>query len=374
MKAKHLEISTASDLRKVFPPSKERASATRRFLCGSLALGLFLATMGEARSAYIYWSDFNGGDIRRANLDGTGQKILFTGLSNPLGPALDLAGGKMYWGNAGSNLRRANLDGTGQQILYSGSVGAPSLNLASSQMYWNESNGRICRASLTGGGTTVLVVGLNDPHGPVFLDVAGNKMYWTDFGGGAIRRANLLGGGLTNLVTGLAGPDNLTLDIAGGKMYWTGRVSGDIRRANLDGTSQETLVQNLNAPSGIALDVASGHIYWTEYGGGTIQRSNLDGTGKTNLITGLSGPTVIALDLSDPSPPNITRATKTAGTFTLSWSALMGRGYQVQFKSDLAQTNWTDSGGPRTATNTTMTASSNVGSDPQRFHRVVRLP
>lgn len=206
--------------------------------------------MGEARSAYIYWSDFDGGDIRRANLDGTGQKILFTGLSNPVGPALDLAGGKMYWGNAGSNLRRANLDGS----------------------------------------------------------------------------------------------------------------------------SQESLVQNLNAPSGIALDVTSGHIYWTEYGGGTIQRSNLDGTGKTNLITGLSGPTVIALDLSDPSPPNITRATKVAGTFTLSWSALMGRGYQVQFKSDLAQTNWTNSGGPRTATNTTMTASSNVGSDPQRFHRVVRLP
>jgi hypothetical protein len=52
----------------------------------------------------------------------------------------------------------------------------------------------------------------------------------------------------------------------------------------------------------------------------------------------------------------------------------MGRGYQVQFKTDLTQTNWTDSGAARTATSTNMAASSNVGSDPQRFYRVVLLP
>jgi hypothetical protein len=52
----------------------------------------------------------------------------------------------------------------------------------------------------------------------------------------------------------------------------------------------------------------------------------------------------------------------------------MGRGYQVQFKAGLTQTNWTNSGGPRTATNTTMTTSSNVGADAQRFYRVLLLP
>jgi len=157
-------------------------------------------------------------------------------------------------------------------------------------------------------------------------------------------------------------------------MYWTGRGSGDIRRANLDGSAQEILVQSLNAPSGIALDLSTGHIYWAESGGGIIRRSNLDGTGKINLITGLSGPSVITLDLSPLRTPDIQRATKSDSTFTLSWSALMGRGYQVQFKADLTQTNWTNSGGPRTATKTTMTTSSNVDADPQRLYRVVLLP
>jgi hypothetical protein len=43
----------------------------------------------------MYWGDYNGEDIRRANLDGSGQQILITGLNAPAGPALDLAGGKM---------------------------------------------------------------------------------------------------------------------------------------------------------------------------------------------------------------------------------------------------------------------------------------
>jgi hypothetical protein len=43
-----------------------------------VVLGLFLGAAGEVRSAYIYWGDLNGGDIRRANLDRTGQKILVT--------------------------------------------------------------------------------------------------------------------------------------------------------------------------------------------------------------------------------------------------------------------------------------------------------
>ena len=52
------------------------------FLCGLVALGLLLGAAGQARSDLMYWTDnpeaINAGDIRRANLDGTGQEILFT--------------------------------------------------------------------------------------------------------------------------------------------------------------------------------------------------------------------------------------------------------------------------------------------------------
>jgi hypothetical protein len=38
----------------------------------------------------MYWTDFGSGDIRRANLDGTGQQSLITGLNGPGAIALDL--------------------------------------------------------------------------------------------------------------------------------------------------------------------------------------------------------------------------------------------------------------------------------------------
>src|SRR5687768_7639715 len=83
----------------------------KRVLCRLVVLSLYLGAVGQARSDSIYWSDFFGGNIRRANLDGTGQTTLVTGQSMPIGPALDLAGGRMYWGNlgGGSSIRSANL-------------------------------------------------------------------------------------------------------------------------------------------------------------------------------------------------------------------------------------------------------------------------
>jgi hypothetical protein len=95
----------------------------------------FARTVGEVRSAYIYWGQEDAG-IRRANLDGTGQKVLVSGFA--LGPTLDVEGGKMYWGDPINGvIRRANLDGTGLKTLISGmnGPGAPALDLAAGLMY-----------------------------------------------------------------------------------------------------------------------------------------------------------------------------------------------------------------------------------------------
>jgi hypothetical protein len=284
--------------------------ALRPLTYGWAVLGVFLGAMGQARSEYIYWSDFNGGDIQRANLDGSGQTTLVSGLVGAIGPALDIAGGQMYWGvnpfPFSGDIRRANLDGSGQTVLITGldSPGAPALDLANGQMYvsLNNSPGSIMRATLDGTGLTTVLGGLSYPH-KVALDFVGGKMYWGEPGSGSIRRANLDGSELTTLVTGLFGLAHLVvaLDIAGGKMYWTNsHVGGDIRRANLDGSGQEILVQNLNSPVGIALDLAHGQMYWTDFDDGDIRRANLDGSGQEILITGLNAPTFIALDLGAP--------------------------------------------------------------------------
>jgi hypothetical protein len=136
------------------------------------------------------------------------------------------------------------------------------------------------------------------------LDVAGGKMYWSDYGTNYVQRANLDGTGVETLVTGLGNPRQIALDLSAGKMYWSDNGTDKIQRANLDGTSVEDLIVTSNA-FGIALDVAAGKMYWTDKGIDKIQRANLDLssdgwwarrqyvtfdiTGGTGVMTGYSG-------------------------------------------------------------------------------------
>jgi hypothetical protein len=107
----------------VFLPSGGKVPSRKRFLCGLVVLGLFFGVADQARSQFMYWGNTyyvagNGGDIRRAKLDGSEQHILVTGLNAPAGPALDLAGGKMYWANLlDGQIWRAHLDGTGPETV-----------------------------------------------------------------------------------------------------------------------------------------------------------------------------------------------------------------------------------------------------------------
>ena len=115
----------------------------RQAFLALVSLGLFFGAIGPARSDSIYWTNLGTNDIRRANLNGSGQQILVGGLPGPAGIALDVTAGKMYWIDNYSlraDIRQANLDGTDQQMLVSGLV---------------------------------------DPFG-ITLDIAGGKIYWTD--------------------------------------------------------------------------------------------------------------------------------------------------------------------------------------------------
>jgi hypothetical protein len=77
--------------------------------------------------------------------------------------------------------------------------------------------------------------------------------------------------------------------------------------------------------------------------------------------------TVIAL-------PEIQSVRQTGSSFTFIWSATSNQVYQIQFKTNLAQSNWTTVGGTLTASNSTITASEPIGTNAQQFYRVVLLP
>ncbi|MBI4553738.1 MAG: hypothetical protein HY710_15845, partial [Candidatus Latescibacteria bacterium] len=141
-----------------------------------LSLALLVSLVGIIGSpvmalaqSKIYWTHINDpsgpgfNEIERANLDGTGLEEVLTGLTEPVGIALDVAAGKMYWtDDSDSKIRRANLDGTGVEEL---------------------------------------VTGLLNPTG-IALDVAGGKMYWANPNAAKVQRANLDGTGVEDLFIG----------------------------------------------------------------------------------------------------------------------------------------------------------------------------
>jgi hypothetical protein len=66
-------------------------------------------------------------------------------------------------------------------------------------------------------------------------------------------------------------------------------------------------------------------------------------------------------------------ATQTAGTFNLTWATATGLVYQVQYKTNLLQTNWLNLTKATTATTTNLSAS-DTGASPQRFYRLSVTP
>ena len=89
------------------------------------------------------------------------------------------------------------------------------------------------------------------------MDVGAGHMYWVDNSTpGKILRAKLDGTEVVALIdVGLVGPDDIILDLADDKMYWTDQNASRVQRADLDGTNVELLVDGdvTVRPSGIAI-------------------------------------------------------------------------------------------------------------------------
>ena len=256
----------------------------------------------------MYWVDLSTKKIQRANLDGSNvEDLITTGLTWPVGIALDVGRGKMYWVDSDADkIQRANLDGSNvEDLITTGFSNALfiALDVGRGKMYWTDNSAnKIQRANLDGSNVEDLITtGLSNPYG-IALDVGRGKMYWTDSGTDKIQRANLDGSNVEDLITtGLTYPKGIALDVGRGKMYWTdydyGSSAAKIQRANLNGSNVEdlTLITGSSTLEGIALDVGRGKMYWTNWQ--KIQRANLNGSNVEDLVTtGLRHLVGIALD------------------------------------------------------------------------------
>jgi len=87
-----------------------------------------------------------------------------------------------------------------------------------------------------------------------------------------------------------------------------------------------------------------------------------------------SGPFVPTLQTVTVPVPNFQAPALVAGSLQLSWTSTAGVAYQVQYSTNLTQTNWINLGSTISATNTSTTTNDLIGTNSMRFYRVVASP
>ena len=73
-------------------------------------------------------------------------------------------------------------------------------------------------------------------------------------------------------------------------------------------------------------------------------------------------------------PPVIGSVSLGNSAFAISWNAVAGQRYRVQYKTALDDTNWNDLLPDVTATGSTATTNDTVGGSTRRSYRVSLLP
>jgi DNA-binding beta-propeller fold protein YncE len=200
----------------------------------------------EKTSRKLYWCDREGMRVMRASLDGSSVETLVDasrGDPRPgpdatkwcVGVAIDVDGGKVYWTQKGP-------DNAGQGRLFRAGIEIPRGQTAAN------------RADIE-----LLYDGLPEPI-DLELDLNNRVMYWTDRGdpprGNTVNRAPIDSATLdrpapqvvlTHLMEGIG----IALDLKGDRMFVTD-FGGNVLSANLDGSGEKALLVAQGNLTGIA--------------------------------------------------------------------------------------------------------------------------
>jgi hypothetical protein len=200
----------------------------------------------ERNSGKLYWCDREGMRVMRANLDGSNiETLVDTSQGDPrpgpdaekwcVGVALDVDDGKVYWTQKGP-------DNAGEGRIFRAGIEVPTGQTASN------------RADIE-----VLYDGLPEPI-DLELDLNNRVMYWTDRGdpprGNTVNRAPMDADAkdrpapeivFTHLMEGIG----IALDLKGDRMFITD-FGGNVFSAKLDGSDKKVLLVAQGNLTGIA--------------------------------------------------------------------------------------------------------------------------
>ncbi len=205
----------------------------------------------EKKSGKLYWCDREGMRLMRANLDGSNiETLVDTSQGDPrpgpdatkwcVGVAVDVDGGKVYWTQKGA-------DNAGRGRMFRAGIEIPAGQTASN------------RADIE-----VLYDGLPEPI-DLDLDLNNRVMYWTDRGdpprGNTVNRAPMDSDAkdrpapeivFSHLMEGIG----IALDLKGDRMFITD-FGGDVLAVKLDGSDVKPLLVAQGNLTGIAFSEIS---------------------------------------------------------------------------------------------------------------------
>lgn len=126
------------------------------------------------------------------------------------------------------------------------------------------------------------------------------------------------------------------------------------------------------APSGASIDPVSGVLAW---------QTSPGNAGTTNFITvrvtDTAAPTLSAaqsFEVTVLPPPALQPPSLLNGAMSISWTAIPGQTYRIQYKDNLTDANWIDLPTAMTATDVSATMTDPVSPLGRRFYRIVVAP
>jgi len=213
----------------------------------------------DADSETVFWTDFNGGLVRKANLDGTAVTVIVTGLIQPTALAVDSDEGWLYFSELGApRIARVRFNGTDLQTVHSGfTTFGIAFDPVERKLYWTDTTlGRIQRSDDLGTNIETAITSAGIFPIGIAIDPVNRRVVWTDFLGNQIRGFDLLDG-TTTIIAGAPAaisPTTLATNPAHQEVFWVNNTDGSIWSGNYDGTSiGEVMISETFDPYGIGV-------------------------------------------------------------------------------------------------------------------------
>ncbi|XP_033104226.1 low-density lipoprotein receptor-related protein 4-like isoform X2 [Anneissia japonica] len=188
---------------------------------------------------------------------------------------------KLFWSDIEKNeIRRSNMDGSGQEVVFSNvSLSTFVIDVVNRNIYWSDLK---CSCIKIAGLATMidstLINDMTKPSG-IAIDIDSNYIYWTDIvvgvGQSKIGRARMSdGSGVEILVdSDLTTPTAIAIDKEESKLYWCDE-SGKIEFSDVDGKNRRTLITAFTAAHyPVDVKLHGTYVYWTQQGSPELMRA-----------------------------------------------------------------------------------------------------